>query len=374
VEALGTLAGGIAHDFNNILLAISGNAKLAMEDTDLIHPAQRSLREIARASARATSLVQRILAFSRQTEPRRELIQLRPAVQEALKLLRSTLPAMIEIRTDMSASVPWVKADSTQIHQVMMNLMTNSAHAIGAGGGVVTVRLDAVEQRADEPALADGLATGPYVRLSIQDTGCGMDRATLERIFDPFFTTKPAGQGTGLGLSVVHGIVRNHHGAITVESSPGLGTTFSLYFPAAGNGEHLTVPATPEPATGHGQRILYIDDEDAVVYLATRQLQRLGYAVIGFTDPGKALLAFRANPGSFDVVVTDVSMPGMSGFHLAQAILKLRADVPVLMTSGYVRPEDRDAAAKLGVHELISKPHTIDALGHALERLFHPKP
>ena len=369
-EALGTLAGGIAHDFNNILLAVSGNAKLAMEDTDPTHPAQRSLLEIARASTRATHLVKRILAFSSQTESRREPIQLRAAIEEALKLLRSTLPAMIEIRTDMTAPVPAVKADSTQIHQVVMNLITNSAHAIGERSGVVTVTLDAVELSAEDAALPGGLTPGPYVRLSIHDTGCGMDRATVDRIFDPFFTTKPAGQGTGLGLSVVHGIIRNHHGAITVDSAPDAGTTFNVYFPAAGNGEQARVATTPEASPGRGQRIMYIDDEDAVVYLATRHLQRLGYIVIGFTDPGKALQALTANPGSFDVVVTDVSMPGMSGFHLAQAVLKLRADLPVLMTSGYIRPQDRDAATSLGVRELIAKPHTIDALGHALEALF----
>ena len=373
VEALGTLAGGIAHDFNNILLAIGGNAKLAMEDSEPNHPAQRSLREIARASARATNLVQRILAFSRQTEPRRELIQLRPAIEEALRLLRSTLPAMIEIRTEMTSAVPSVNADSTQIHQVMMNLITNSAHAIGERSGVVTVKLDAVESGPGNGVLPDALAPGRYVRISISDTGCGMDRAVLDRIFDPFFTTKPAGHGTGLGLSVVHGIVRSHQGGIAVDSKPGAGARFNLYFPAAGNGELPAMARPPEPAMGNGQRIMYIDDEDSVVYLATRQLQRLGYMVIGFTDPGKALQAFSANPGSFDVVVTDVSMPGMSGFHLAHAILKLRADMPVLMTSGYVRPQDRDAAAQLGIREFIPKPHTLEGLGHALEKLFGAK-
>ena len=299
-------------------------------------------------------------------------MQLGPTIEEALRLLRSTLPAMIEIRTQMTP-VPAVRADSTQIHQVIMNLITNSAHAIGQRGGVVTVALDAVELGPGDATLPGGLRPGRHVRLSIRDTGCGMDRTTLDRIFDPFFTTKPAGQGTGLGLSVVHGIVRNHDGAITVDSTPGAGTTFRLYFPAAGNGEPIPNGMTPEPSTGRGQRIMYIDDEDPVVYLATRQLQRLGYIVAGFTDPGKALRAFTANPNSFDVVVTDVSMPGMSGFHLAQAILKLRADVPVFMTSGYIRPDDRDAASQLGVRELIAKPRAIDALGHALEALFNSK-
>lgn len=374
IEALGTLAGGIAHDFNNILLAITGNTRLAMADLDPAHDAQRSLREIARASSRATSLVQRILAFSRQTEARRELIQLRPTIEEALRLLRSTLPAMIEIRTEMTSSVPSVNADSTQIHQVVMNLITNSAHAIGERSGVITVTLGAKELRSDGLTPLPGeLEPGTYTVITINDTGCGIDPTTLERIFDPFFTTKPAGQGTGLGLSVVHGIVRGHQGAITVYSVPGEGTTFRLYFPAAGYGERLDHAPASEPLAGRGQRVMYVDDEEALVYLATRQLQRLGYSVTGFTDPGKAYRAFSGDPNDFDVIVTDVSMPGMSGFDFAREVLKLRADMPIVMTSGYVRQKDREAAAELHVRALIPKPQTIDELGHALEELFSAK-
>ncbi|MGH8178901.1 MAG: PAS domain-containing protein [Steroidobacter sp.] len=369
VEALGTLAGGIAHDFNNILLAITGNARLAMVDLPADHPVRGNLMEIDKASARATDLVQRILAFGRQSEPRREVMQLRPTIEEAVKLLRASLPAMIEIRSSFEANLPSVNADSTQIHQVIMNLITNSAHAIGDEAGVVTVSLDAVNVHDSNSELRQ-LRPGTYVRLTVSDTGAGMDEATQARIFDPFFTTKPAGQGTGLGLSVVHGIMRSHEGAITVDSAPGQGAAFHLYFPAARPVLRDAPEAPREAVKGRGQRIMYVDDEEALVYLTTRMLQRLGYQVSGFTDPGKALQAFQQSPAGYDVVVTDLSMPGMSGFHFARALLDVRADIAVLMTSGYVRPQDRETARELGVRDLILKPDTIEELGHSLARLF----
>lgn len=370
IEALGTLAGGIAHDFNNLLLAIGGNTRLAISELGPDHPVRRNLEEIDKASVRASDLVHRILAFSHQREPRRAVIDLRPTIEEALRLLRSTLPAMIELRTSFAPETPLVNADSTQIYQVIMNLVTNSAHAIGEDSGLVTVELSpAMLAAANEHSTADAGA-GPLVRIRVTDTGCGMNETTRERMFDPFFTTKPVGRGTGLGLSVVHGIVRSHGGIIAVESEPGRGSTFDVYLPPA-------VPATPAvPAgvegiqSGGGQRILYVDDEDALVYLVTHTLQRLGYQVSGFTDPAQALVEFGKNPAAFDVVVTDVAMPGMSGFNLSRAVLAIRPDVPIIMTSGYVRPQDRVAAQQIGVRDLILKPDTLDELGRALERLF----
>jgi PAS domain S-box-containing protein len=370
LEALGTLAGGIAHDFNNLLLAISGNCRLAATELAHDHPARQNLEEIERAGARATSLVHRILAFSRQSEPHREIIQLEPAVEEALRLMRATVPAMIAIESQFAADVPAVDADSTQIHQIVMNLITNSAHAIGNGAGKVTVALDAVTVTREDASLPADLRPGRYACLRISDTGSGIDSTTLQRIFDPFFTTKPVGQGTGLGLSVVHGIVRSHQGLITVESELGRGSSFRLYFPAAAHAAQDADGRLQEAAQGRGQRVLYVDDEDSLVYLATRVLQRLGYEVSGFTDPGKALQEFQAHPSNFDVVVTDMSMPGMSGFNLARALLAVRPDVPVLMTSGYVRAQDRETAHKLGVRDLILKPNTVEELGYALEKLF----
>ncbi len=370
IEALGTLAGGIAHDFNNLLLAISGNTHLALADLPPGHPAQRSLEEIERASARASDLVHRILAFSHQSEPRRSVIELRPAIEEALRLMRATLPAIIEIRADFVDQPLAVDADSTQIHQIIMNLVTNSAHAIGERGGSIRILVEGVTVAAGDARAPAELPPGTYARIGVQDTGHGMDKATLDRIFDPFFTTKPLGQGTGLGLSVVHGIVRAHEGAISVTSEPGHGTTFEVYLPTAVRAEELDDPTASVPMLGRGQRVMYIDDEEALVFLVTRVLERLGYAVAGFVDPGQALQAFTQHPDRYDVVVTDLSMPGMTGFTLARAMLALRPEIPVLMTSGYVRPQDREAAEQVGIRDLILKPDTIDELGRSLERLF----
>jgi PAS domain S-box-containing protein len=376
IEALGRLAGGIAHDFNNILLAITGNARLALAELPSDAPDSQlkaSLLEIDKASARAADLVHRILAFGRQHEPKREVVCLRQPVEEAVRLLRATLPAMIEIRTRFFDEAPAVLADSTQIHQIVMNLVTNAAYAIGMRAGRIDIAVDSCPAPA-KSAASDDVAPGRYACLTVSDDGSGMDRATLERIFDPFFTTKPAGQGTGLGLSVVHGIVRSHQGTVAVESESGKGSTFRLYFPAALEAAPAAPPSTQSAPAGNGQRILYLDDEEALVYLTARVLERLGYEVVGFSDPVAALEAFRENPAGFDVVVTDLSMPGMSGFQFARALLQVRPDVAVLMTSGYVRPEDREEARALGVRELILKPDTIDELGLALARVFKASP
>ncbi|HMN45230.1 MAG TPA: PAS domain-containing protein [Povalibacter sp.] len=370
IEALGTLAGGIAHDFNNLLLAIAGNTQLALSDLPPDHPAQRSLEEIERAAARASDLVHRILAFSHQSEPKRTVIELRPTIEEALRLLRATLPAIIGIRAEFDAHPLAVNADSTQIHQIIMNLVTNSAHAIGERGGDIRIAVAELPVAAGDLNVPAELVPGTYARISVHDTGHGMDQATLDRIFDPFFTTKPLGQGTGLGLSVVHGIVRAHDGAIAVASEPGHGATFDVYLPAAIRSEAPDDAALPATTQGRGQRVMYVDDEDALVFLVTRVLERLGYAVAGFVDASQALQAFTEHPDRYDVIVTDLSMPGMSGFTLARAILAVRPDIPVLMTSGYVRPQDREAAEQVGIRELILKPDTIDELGRSLERLF----
>jgi PAS domain S-box-containing protein len=370
MQALGTLAGGIAHDFNNILLAIAGNARLAITDLPPEHPVQRSLAEIEKASARAADLVRRILAFSRPQEQARDVIQLAPVVEEALKFMRATIPAMIDIRADLAGDVPSVACDSSQIHQAVVNLVTNAAHAIGNRHGLIEVRLDAVSVGGTSESGVPGLGEGRYVRIAVIDDGCGMDENVLERIFDPFFTTKEAGLGTGLGLSVVHGIMKSHGGAVTVASEPGKGSTFHLYFPAAEAATEGLERGRPAVPRGRGERILYIDDEEAIVELASRLLERLGYEVTVCTDAASALDVFRSRPLEFDAVVTDLAMPGMSGIDLARALHAVEPDMPVLMTSGNVRPEDREAAVRIGVRELISKPGTVDELGYALDRVF----
>ena len=368
MEALGTLAGGIAHDFNNVLAAIRGNAALAMADVPPDSPALTSINEIKRSAVRAADLVRQILAFSRQESALRRAIDLRPVVAEALRLLRATLPALIEIRSEFALGLPHVVADPTQIHQIIMNLGVNAAQAIGARSGRIQVRLDPILVSLDGARRSVALTPGRYLQMQVADDGCGMDEATLERVYDPFFTTKPAGQGTGLGLSVVHGIVRAHEGAISVETEPGAGTTFSLYFPAAPTAAAADSETAPPASRGRGQRILYVDDEDALVFLAERALQRFGYKVTGHVDPKAALEAFRAQPTDFDFVVTDLSMPGMSGADLARELLRIRPDIPIVLASGYVRPEDVESARKHGVRDVILKPNSIDDLARVIDK------
>ncbi len=369
MEALGTLAGGIAHDFNNILIAISGNARLAVEDLGAAHPVQDSLREISKASQRAADLVRRILSFSRRHEPKKEVTQLQPIVQEALNLLRATLPALIDIKTTFRGTVPSVAVDAIQIHQIVMNLLTNAAHAIGDRPGLIEVCIDS--SLVDEVAVVDSareLRPGHYVRLSVSDSGCGMDSQTLARIFDPFFTTKPIGQGTGLGLSVVHGIMKTHDGGETVYSHPGKGTTFRLYFPAIEALQPQLPALRPTTNQAHGEQVLYVDDDDAIVLLTTRFLERAGYRACGFSQVAAALEYFRSHASDIDAVISDLSMPVMSGLDLARAIRTIRADLPILLTSGYFRQQDRDLAQSLDIHELILKPNSIEELVPALAR------
>ena len=370
MQALGVLAGGVAHDFNNILAAIKGNARLAIEDLPANHPLQRSLTEIDQASARATELVRRILTFSRRQEPVRKTLQLKAVVEEALGLLRATLSPSIKVHTQFSADLPAVSADATQIHQTVLNLAANAVQAMGLDGGRLGVRLEAVTVDAALARTCADLHEGRYIRLSITDTGPGMDPAILDRIFEPFFTTKPAGQGTGLGLSMVHGIMQNHAGAVTVESAPGEGTTFHLYFPAS-EGAAPVAQITVRPVVhAHGERVLYVDDEEPLVFLTKRMLERVGYRVTGFTDATQALEAFRSSPGEFDVAVTDLAMPGMPGHELARELLRIRPSLPIIMTTGYVRPRDSELAKRLGVRDLILKPDTVDELCDRLQRLF----
>jgi PAS domain S-box-containing protein len=372
MEALGTLAGGIAHDFNNILLAITGNAKLALTDLQSAlpseHSVQRNLQEIDKAASRAAELVKRILTFSRQEETHREVLRLQPVIEDAIRLLRPTLRATIEIRTALNAAAAPVASEPIQIQQVVMNLVTNAAHAIGDRQGTIDIRLVNCELHDAQRFATGSLAPGRYVCLTISDTGGGIDGAVMERIFDPFFTTKPAGQGTGLGLAVVHGIVRTHSGAIGVESHADRGTTFRVYFPAASGEVKETQAKAQSVPTARNAHVLYVDDEEALVFLMGRVLERLGYRVTGCVDPEQALRELRARPQEFAAVVTDLSMHGMTGFELTREVRAIRADIPVLLTSGYLRSEDRDLAAQLGIRELILKPNTVEELGRAIDR------
>jgi PAS domain S-box-containing protein len=374
LEAVGQLAAGIAHDFNNILTAIAGNAVLALADLPKDQPARPSLEEIEKAAARAVKLVRQILVFGRQHEPKREIIALEEIIDEALKLTRSTLPPGIELHTKFRADTPLVSADSTQIHQVIVNLVTNAADAMRAHGGILEVRLEPMSVNGQLADTCTDLREGAYAALTVSDNGCGINAPALEHIFEPFFTTKPEGQGTGLGLSVVHGIVKNHGGAIVVGSEPNRGTTFTLYFPAAEGRASEERPSAPSPQLrGHGERVLYLDDEESLVLLMTRTLKRLGYEVTGCTDSSAAIETFRSHPLDFELVVSDLSMPGMSGIDFARKLLTIRPGMPILIVAGYIRDSENEEVRRLGLPDMILKPDTIEELGRTLAaRLTRP--
>jgi len=371
LESLGTLAGGVAHDFNNILSAINGNARMALEDLPPHHPIRKYLTEISKAGARAADLVRRILAFSRPQEAKCEPTPIRPVVQEALNLVRATLPASIQIDFKSSSELPLVAIDPSQLHQIVVNLATNASHAIGDRPGNITIRLADRIITSDDCLGTPGLHEGHFVCLTISDDGCGMDRATLDRVFDPFFTTKPVGQGTGLGLSVVHGIVKSYDGAISVYSQPGQGTSFLLYFPVSEGSGPAAAPQVSQPAhkAAHNESVLLIDDEEPLVMLGTRFLERLGYRVTGHVDAVAAIAEFRADPNRFAAVVTDLSMPRISGFEVARQLLSIRPDIPIVLASGYVRPEDEQQAASIGIRRVLLKPSTIDVLAQTLHEV-----
>ena len=372
MEALGTLAGGIAHDFNNILTAITGNTQLAMADLPPHHPTQSLLADVHHGAQRAAELVRHILTFSRQQDHNRRPVDLEPIIHEGLNLLRVGLPSSIRLATRFASPLPSVLADPTEIHQIVVNLGSNAIHAMRGRSGLLTMSVSVVEIPHHGDGEAQGLRPGPHVRLQVSDTGEGIPPAVVQRIFDPFFTTKPPGEGTGLGLAVVHGIMKKLGGGVSVESRPGAGSTFTLLFPA------LNAPAPPSAApprssqNGKGELILVVDDEEPVIFLTKRVLTRLGYRSETFTDPVAALQVLEARADEFSAVITDLSMPKMMGFDLASRILSIRRDLPVILTSGYIRAEDQAAARELGITQLVQKPNTVDELSSALSRAIHP--
>jgi PAS domain S-box-containing protein len=388
MEALGTLAGGVAHDFNNIVATIMGNAELALQDVGPGHAAQESLEEIRKASRRAKDMVQQILAFGRRQVLERKVIGLAAVVEDSMRLLRSTLPAGVGLRVECAPDAPAVLADATQVQQVLLNLCGNAWQAMQGQSRPpeIEVRLEACEHGAGSAAgvpaahLRGELRPGRYARLSVRDNGPGMDEATLARIFEPFFTTKPVGEGTGLGLAVVHGILQEHGAAIEVGSVPGAGSAFRVYFPAC-EGPAVAVERAPAEARAagaqpdrSGKSIVYVDDDEAIVFLMTRLLERQGYRVRGYTDPQAALAAVRAQPKACDLVVTDYNMPGMSGLELARALRAIRPGLPVALASGYITEELRTQAPLAGVSELIYKPNTAGELCEVVARLAHALP
>ncbi|MGN6529376.1 MAG: CHASE domain-containing protein [Burkholderiaceae bacterium] len=363
MEAIGTLAGGIAHDFNNILAAIIANAATARQDAARGEPVDASLAQVERAAVRARSLVQQILTFSRMQAQELRVQPLQPAVRESLAMLRATLPAQVALDVRLPAEPVHVRADATQVQQVVMNLCTNAWHALVGGEGRIEVGLEA----------ADG-----WAHLWVADDGTGMDEATRARIFEPFFTTKQVGQGTGLGLAVVHGIVSVHGGTIAVESVPGVGSRFDLRLPlqpapppsqppVADPGPGQDAPPVPPEPRGRGERVLCVDDDPAMVLVMEGLLRRAGYHVTAFDEAPAALAAVADDPAAFELVVTDYNMPGMTGMAFARALARVAPRLPVVITSGFISDDMRQQAAALGVVALVQKEYTLERLAGVVD-------
>ncbi len=371
MEAIGTLAGGIAHDFNNILGAILGYAEMALGDLPPDSPVQHFIKQIGKASERAKELVGQILAFSRRTEQEFKPIRISAVIKEASRFLRASLPSSIRIVQDVNARYEVVRADPTQIHQVFMNLCTNAAHAMRDTGGVLKIKLSKVDLGGEN--LVSDLSAGPHLELTVSDTGHGIDPAIMDRIFDPFFTTKEPGEGTGMGLAVVHGIVKNHGGAILVESRPGQGTAFRVYLPVAVGESASERAQIEESPSGGRERILFVDDEEMLVELGRTMLSRFGYEVVSLTSSVEALKIFQAAPGSFDLVITDMTMPILSGVDLARSMLRVRPDMPVILVTGFSEVASHAKTQELGISEIILKPITRDVLAKAIRRSLDKK-
>lgn len=368
MEAIGILAGGIAHDFNNILGVIIGNTEL-LEMGGMLSDGERySLGQILAAARRAKHLVRQILAFSRRSPQERLLISLKPIVKEAVGFLRASLPAAIAVEHAVAADAAAVMADPTQIQQVLLNLCANAAQAMGSEGGRLKIELQNVRLAAADLLGEPEAAPGGYVRLSVADTGPGIDPAILARIFEPFFTTKGPEQGTGLGLSVVHGIVRAHGGFVRVDSPPGKGARFDVFLPCGEAAEAAAAPGETPLPIGR-ERILFVDDEAALAELTRQRLSGLGYRVEAHTAPMEALAAFEADPAGFDLVVSDLSMPRMSGLVLARRLREIRPQLPIILCTGFSEQADEAAARAAGVRAFLFKPLLLHELAHAVRRV-----
>jgi len=374
MEAMGTLAGGIAHDFNNILSAITGYAELATFNSRGNTAAQRNLEEVLVAGQRAKELVQRILAFSRQTEHIRQPIDLQTVVKEVCKFLRASLPATIEIRQSFTEGPSTILGDPIQMHQVVMNLCANAEHAMRKEGGLLELKVDRVSGATHDQETPPHPTAGSFIRLTIRDTGAGMTPEVAQRIFDPFFTTKEVGQGTGMGLSVVHGIVTSHGGCIDVQSEPGQGTTFTIDFPEieAKSIRGETTRLEQEFLMGQGH-ILFVEDEEALARLGEEAMRGLGYDVTVRTNSVEALEAFRADPFRFDVVVTDQTMPKMTGEALSRELLQIRSDVPIILCTGFSHSMTQEKAQAMGIRAFLLKPLLIKGLGRTLQEVLTSK-
>ncbi len=371
LEAIGTLASGIAHDFNNLLTAINGNAELARMDLPADHPARSSIDNVVQAAERAGTLTRQILTFSRRTEPKLELFPVNAVIQEIVQLVQSTARSNVEVRYNQKQPTPPIQGDPAQVHQVLLNLCTNAIYAMRDKPGTLTLSEDLFILTPELQIQHPELRPGKFIDIAVRDQGCGMAPEVARRVFEPFFTTKPAGEGTGLGLSVVYGIMQQHGGTVTVYSRPGEGTVFHLYFPV------VTEPASPAAAgfgpspieRGRGQRILFLDDEPVITRTFQQLLTKLAYQVIGFSNSREALAELTRIPAAYDLIVTDMAMPGMNGIEFANHIRRLRPDLPIAFITGFAAESEISAARALGRTELVEKPLTTDSLGRVIARL-----
>ena len=371
MEAIGTLAGGIAHDFNNILTAILGYTELAIATVPKESRTNRNLQEVLTAGHRAKHLVQQILTFSRQSGQERVSIDIHHIVQEALKLLRATIPSTIEIRQNIVSKATTL-ADPTQIHQVIVNLCTNAEYAMREQGGLLDITLDDVEVK-DSSSDRPNLKAGPYIRLSAKDSGIGMSPEVVERMFDPFFTTKPIGEGSEMGLAVVHGIVKTHGGSIFVESAPGIGTKIEVYLPTIRTAI-WDVFSTQDPIPSGKESILFVDDEETIVRLGKELLTHLGYSVTVRTSSVDALALFRDNPQRFDMVITDQTMPTMPGDALSRELLRIRPDLPIILCTGFSHIVSAEKAKAMGIRGYLMKPLAIRDLAPIVRHVLDEQP
>jgi len=367
MESIGTLAAGIAHDFNNILTVIFGYTNMALYNIPENSPARNDLDSVLKASDRAKNLVRQILTFSRESELALQQIKPHAIVKEVVSLLRSAIPTTIEINHDIDPECGTILADPTQIHQVLMNLSTNAVHSMQEKGVLEISLKQAVFTRGDLVHYPE-MVPGAYVRLSVSDTGVGMEQETLNRIFDPFFTTKKIGEGTGLGLSVVHGIVMAHHGMITVDSTPGKGTTFHVFFPIIET-EKIQVVENDQALPTGNERILIVDDEEYLTEMWRQLLKFLGYRVTTTTSSKKALDIFRAQPEEFDLVITDQTMPGMTGAELSQELMGIRPDIPIILCTGYSSRVSIEEAIAMRIRKFFMKPVDTRQLAIAIREI-----
>ncbi|MBC8182465.1 PAS domain S-box protein [candidate division KSB1 bacterium] len=356
MQTIGTLAGGIAHDFNNILSPLFGYTEMLLQDVDEGSQIHSAIEQIFKAALRAKDLVHQILTFSRQGESERKPFYVHHIVKEIIQLLKASLPATIQITRNINSNCGMVLADPTQIHQIIMNLCTNASYAMGEKGGTMEIKLDSVEFDASTAKQFGNLSEGTYIRTSVSDTGHGMEKDVVDRIFEPFFTTKPVGEGTGLGLSVAHGIVKDHGGTIIVESKPGIGSTFRFFLPVAPEDVQEKILVKKKISNGNNEHILLVDDEESVTEMLESMLERMGYNVTSISNSLQALQTFRNAPQAFDVVISDQTMPDMSGVQLSKELLNIRPDIPIILCTGYSDSISQEKTIEMGINGFIEKP------------------